>query len=191
MYHVSVTPIAIDVAAGVACLFAVDFITGVLHWAEDTWTALGTSKLLDRFIVRDNIEHHRKPGAIRSGTYWETNRVCMALALAIACLLVLAGVHAWEAYAIVVLASQSNQVHKWAHCAHPPRAIRWLQRWGIVQSPAHHAEHHKRPYARRYCTTTNFLNPLLDAVRFWRGLEWLIERCGFTVQRVTPARQGY
>ena len=114
--------------AGVACLFAVDFITGVIHWAEDTWTALGRSKLLDAYVVRDNIEHHRKPGGIRAGTYWETNRVCIALASAIACALVLFGVHAWEAYAIVLLASQSNQVHKWAHCANPPRAIRTLQR---------------------------------------------------------------
>jgi ubiquitin-conjugating enzyme E2 variant len=191
MYHVAPTPLAIDAAAGVACLFAVDFITGVIHWAEDTWTALGRSKLLDRYVVRDNIEHHRKPGGIRSGTYWETNRVCIALASAIACVLVFFGVHAWEAYAIVVLASQSNQVHKWAHCANPPRAIAWLQRYGILQSPAHHAEHHKRPYASRFCTTTNFLNPVLDAVRFWRGLEWLIERCGVRVQRATPARQGY
>ncbi len=191
MYHVSVTPIAIDVAAGVACLFAVDFITGVLHWAEDTWTALGRSRLLDTYIVRDNIEHHRKPGGIRGGTYWETNRVCIALAFAIACVLVLFGVHAWAPYAIVLLASQSNQVHKWSHCANPPRPIAWLQRFGILQSPAHHAEHHKRPYASRYCTTTNFLNPVLDGVCFWRGLEWLIECCGVRVQRATPARQGY
>ena len=191
MQHLSPAPIALDLAWGVACVFAVDFITGVIHWAEDTWTALGRSKLLDTYVVRDNIEHHRKPGGIRRGTYWETNRVCIALAFVVACVLALCGVHAWQAYLIVVLASQSNQVHKWAHCANPPRVIRGLQRLGIMQSPAHHAEHHKRPYASRFCTTTNFLNPVLDAVRFWRGLEWLIERCGIAVQRTTPARQGY
>jgi ubiquitin-conjugating enzyme E2 variant len=191
MFHVSPASLATGILSGVACLFAVDFITGVIHWAEDTWTALGRSKLLDTYVVRDNIEHHRKPGGIRSGTYWETNRVCIALASVIGCALMLFGVHAWEAYTIVLLASQSNQVHKWAHCANPPRAIRALQRCGILQSPAHHAEHHKRPYASRFCTTTNFLNPALDAVRFWRGLEWLIESCGVRVQRATPARQGY
>ena len=191
MFHMSPASLATGIGSGVACLFAVDFITGVIHWAEDTWTSLGRSKLLDAYVVRDNIEHHRKPGAIRGGTYWETNRVCIALASAIACLLALFGVHAWEAYAIVVFASQSNQVHKWSHCANPPRAVASLQRFGILQSPAHHAEHHNRPYAKRYCTTTNFLNPLLDATRFWRGLEWLIERCGVQVQRATPARLGY
>jgi ubiquitin-conjugating enzyme E2 variant len=191
MFHVSPASLATGIGSAVTCLFAVDFITGVIHWAEDTWTALGRSKLLDAYVVRDNIEHHRKPGGIRGGTYWETNRVCIALASALACLFALFGVHAWEAYAILAFASQSNQVHKWSHCANPPRAVAWLQRYGILQSPAHHAEHHKRPYATRYCTTTNFLNPILDGTRFWRGLEWLIERCGVRVQRATPARQGY
>jgi hypothetical protein len=51
--------------------------------------------------------------------------------------------------------------------------------------------HHKRPYGVRYCTTTNYLNPLLDAIGFWRGLEWLIERLGATVQRATQARGGF
>jgi plasmanylethanolamine desaturase len=191
MLHVSAAPVATGTASAVACLFAVDFITGVIHWAEDTWLSLGRSKLLDAYVVRDNIEHHRRPGGIRAGTYWETNRVCIALGFAVACGLMLCGVHAWQAYAIVLLASQSNQIHKWAHCANPPLVIARLQRWGILQSAGHHAEHHKRPYASRFCTTTNFLNPLLDGVRFWRALEWLIERCGLTVQRTEPARQGY
>jgi ubiquitin-conjugating enzyme E2 variant len=172
-------------------LLAVDLITGFIHWAEDTWTAPGASKILDRWVVLDNIEHHRRPGTIRAGDYWGTNRVCLALAFVVACGMVLLGVHAWQAYVIVALASQSNQVHLWAHSANPPRLVGWLQRFGILQSPAHHGEHHKRPYASRFCTTTNFLNPLLDEIEFWRGLEWLIERCGATMWRATPARQGY
>jgi hypothetical protein len=191
MHNVDTGPIVLDVMSGVACLFAVDFITGVLHWAEDTWTAPGHSKLLDEYIVRDNIGHHRQPGGIRAGSYWETNKVCITLAFSVTCLLVVCGVHAWQAYLIVLLASQSNQVHKWGHCANPPRPVRWLQRTGFLQSTAHHAAHHKRPYATRFCTMTNYLNPMLDAIRFWRGLEWLMERCGVRVQRATAAREGY
>jgi hypothetical protein len=183
--------IALDVASVFACLLIVDFISGVLHWAEDTWTAPGASKLLDRWIVRDNIEHHRKPGTIRAGDYWATNRVCVVLAAFVGLVLVLAGVHEWHAYLIVALASQSNQVHLWAHSARPPRPVRWLQRLGLLQSRTHHGEHHRRPYATRYCTMTDLLNPALDAIGFWRGLERVIERCGATVQRATPARDGY
>jgi ubiquitin-conjugating enzyme E2 variant len=183
--------VAVNLASSVACLLAVDFITGLLHWAEDTWSAPGKSELLDRWIVRDNIEHHRTPGAIRAGDYWTTNRVCIALGAVAAVVLVLCHVHAWQAYVIVLLASQSNQVHLWAHSATPPRWVSVLQKIGMLQSTAHHAVHHKRPYAKRFCTMTNFLNPVLDGVRFWRGLEWLIERCGVRLQRATPARQGF
>jgi hypothetical protein len=184
-------PLEIDIVSVFACLLAVDFITGVLHWAEDTWTAPGASKLLDRWIVRDNIDHHRKPNTIRAGNYWATNRVCIAIAAVTACVLMLLGVHAWQAYLIVLLASQSNQVHLWSHSSAPPRLVQWLQRYGILQSRSHHGLHHKRPYATRFCTVTNYLNPVLDGVGFWRGLEWLIVRCGVTMQRATPAREGY
>lgn len=183
--------IVLDVASVFGCLLAVDFITGVIHWAEDTWTAPGRSKLLDKYVVLDNIDHHRRPGLIRAGNYWATNRVCIALAFVAGCALVLCGVHAWQAYLIVVLASQSNQVHLWAHSSDPPRVVAWLQRFGILQSRDHHGEHHKRPYASRFCTTTNYLNPLLDAIRFWHGLEWLVQRCGATLYRATPARAGF
>ena len=174
-----------------ACLLAVDFLSGLLHWAEDTWTAPGRSTLLDRWIVRDNIEHHRRPGTIRAGDYWGTNRVCIVLALGVGCILALCGVHAWQAYLIVALASQSNQIHLWAHSANPPRPVRWLQRIGLLQSAAHHAEHHKRPYASRFCTVTNYLNPLLDAIDFWRGVERVVQAFGVTMHRAMPARGGY
>jgi hypothetical protein len=187
----AVVRVAVDVLSVFGCLLVVDFIAGVLHWAEDTWTAPGRSRFLDTWVVRDNIEHHRRPGLIRSGSYWSTNRVGIALAALVTGVLAACHVHAWQAYLIVALASQSNQIHLWAHTATPPRAVRWLQRLGILQSREHHGEHHRRPYASRYCTTTNFLNPVLDAIGFWRGLERLIERCGVRAQRATPARGGY
>ena len=185
------SPVALDVAYVFASLLIVDLITGILHWAEDTWTAPGASKLLDTWVVRDNIEHHRRPGTIRAGDYWSTNRVCIVLALVVTGVLAALHVHAWQAYLIVALLSQSNQIHLWAHSSRAPLPVRLFQHVGLLQSPAQHAQHHKKPYAMRYCTTTNYLNPLLDAVAFWRGLEWLFERCGLTVRRATAARGGY
>jgi plasmanylethanolamine desaturase len=187
----SLVTFAFDVFSLVGCLLAVDLISGVLHWAEDTWTAPGRSALLDRFIVRDNIEHHRRPGTIRAGRYWETNRVCIVLAAVAGAALAACHVHAWQAYAIVALASQSNQVHLWAHCSTPPQFVGWLQSIGFLQSRAMHARHHKNPYASNFCTMTDYLNPLLDGIGFWRGLEIALVRCGATVLRATPARGGY
>jgi len=79
----------------------------------------------------------------------------------------------------------------WGHCANPPRPVRWLQRLGVLQPAAHHAVHHRRPYGVRYCTTTTFLNPILDGIGFWRRLEWAGEQLGAHVCRATPARGGY
>jgi hypothetical protein len=35
--------------------------------------------------------------------------------------------------------------------------------------------HHTNPKEVHYCPITNVLNPLLDGVRFWEGLEWVLE----------------
>jgi len=181
-------PLFVSIPVSVAgAVLATDFVSGT----EDTWTAPGRFPLLDRYIIRDNIEHHRTPGSIRGGSYWVTNGVCIVLALCAAAIAALAGVHIWQVYLVIALASQSNQVHKWAHMANPPRVVAWFQRIGLLQSTKHHARHHARPYASRYCSFTNYLNPLLDGIHFWRGLEFVIVRCGGTVQRATPARGGY
>ena len=185
------TTASLNIASAFGCLLTADFIAGLLHWAEDTWTRPGVSKLLDTWIVNDNIDHHRRPGLIRAGDYWSTNRVCIALASVAAIGLVVCHIHAWQAYLIVAMLSQSNQVHLWAHSSNPPRIVDWLQSFGLLQSRKVHGLHHKSPYATRYCTMTNYLNPLLDGVNFWRKLEWAIERCGGTVQRTSVARGGY
>jgi hypothetical protein len=38
---------------------------------------------------------------------------------------------------------------------------------------------------------TDYLNPLLDGIGFWRTLERGLVRCGATVLRATAARGGY
>jgi hypothetical protein len=66
-----------------------------------------------------------------------------------------------------------------------------LQRVGLLQSRRHHAEHHKNPYSVKFCTTTDWLNPILDAVRFWRALEKGLHFCGVPVKRCTAYRKGF
>ena len=173
------------------CFLIADLISGLGHWAEDTWGAPGKSEFLDKWVILPNIDHHRRPGSMRNKGYWETNLVTVALAVVVAVILVLFHVHAWQAYLTVLIASQSNQIHKWAHSQSVPFWVHWLERLGLFQSVGHHGEHHKRPYACRFCTTTNFLNPILDGTRFWRGLESVIELFGVTIKRTSPERSGY
>ena len=44
----------------------------------------------------------------------------------------------------------------------------------ILQSSRHHAIHHTDPKSTHYCVITEFLNPVLERLRFWTRLEcWL------------------
>jgi ubiquitin-conjugating enzyme E2 variant len=181
----------LNVLFAAGCIIAADFLSGLLHWAEDTWLVPGKNAWLDRYIVAPNIEHHEKPGGIRACTYWELNCVCIAIAASVALVVALAGVREWEVYLTLLIASQSNQIHAWGHTANPPRFVAWLQRARILQTAAHHAVHHKRPYGVRYCTTTPWLNGMLDRSGFWRGLESTIAHFGPSVKRATAARSGY
>lgn len=144
------------VAKVFGCLLTADFFAGLLHWAEDTWLAPGKSAFHDKHLVEPNIIHHRRPGAIRDGTYWQTNIVCISLSSAAALICAIAGVHNWEVYLTLLIASQSNQIHAWGHTGNPPAIVGVLQRLGIFQTASHHAVHHRRPYGVRFCTTTNW-----------------------------------
>ena len=57
-----------------------------------------------------------------------------------------------------------------------PALVSWLQRLHLLQSPRHHGRHHAGNKDSHYCVITNFLNPLLEEVSFWRRLEGLVER---------------
>ncbi len=173
------------------CVLTADFLSGALHWAEDTWLAPGRNALLDRWIVLPNVEHHERPGGIREGTYWETNCVTIAIAAGAALGCAALHVHAWEPVSDARHRFAVESTSCLAHTSRPPRIIAWLQRANVLQSAKVHAKHHRRPYESHYCTTTNWLNPILDRTGFWRGLERAAAWCGATVVRATPARSGY
>jgi len=175
----------------IVCFLIADFLSGLGHWFEDTWTVPGKSSFLDKSIILPNIDHHRRPGGMNPNAYWTTNRVTIVLTAIVGVILLLCHVSAWQPYFILFLAAHSNQIHAWAHTRKVPKIIGWLQKYGILQSVSHHGLHHKRPYESRYCTTTNFLNPFLDGIGFWRGLEALAVKCGATVERGSEARSGF
>ena len=53
----------------------------------------------------------------------------------------------------------------------------------LIISFRQHAKHHQPPYVRNYCIAIGWLNPLLEGIRFWRGLEWLIWKLTGAVPR--------
>ena len=167
------------------CWLVTDFISGLLHWFEDTWLRIGPGWVY-RQITLPNLVHHTFPAKLASATYWQNNQMGIKLASLIAAGGVL--LHAdWHFYLITIMSSHSNQIHTWAHSQKRPAVIKLLQRLGLLQSPAHHAKHHKQ-YDRNFCVVSDLLNPWLEYFNFWVTLEYLGMKAGFNVYRGTSAR---
>ncbi|XZE36530.1 fatty acid desaturase CarF family protein [Pirellulaceae bacterium SH501] len=146
----------------VAWLLA-DFLSGVWHWIEDryfeeSWPIIG------KYIAKPNTLHHAQPAAFLQNGYWTRNWTTI-LPAAIAFALY----PSW----VFVFVSQANEIHAWAHQKCSP-FIRILQEVGVLQSPRHHGEHHRSPFEVRYCVMSDWLNPFLDAIEFWRWCEYLL-----------------
>lgn len=171
------------------CILVADFLTGLFHWLEDTYLT-PQMPLIGWFIAEPNIEHHREPAKLTlSGTF---NRVYQSfLAAAVVGLVIWAcGGWSWHIGLVLFLVAMGNEFHSWAHCDMGP-VIRRIQETGLLISVFQHGRHHKRPYNRYYCTITCWVNPVLEAIHFWRALEWCVSWTGIKNKRCSAERGGY
>lgn len=169
-------------AALLAALVAVDFGSGLFHWACDTWGSPSWPVVGKAFIAPFR-EHHADQLAITRHGFLEVNGASCFVGAPIVALAV---VHADAAstagsvfmavfFPVMALCLfATNQIHKWSHMPRVPWIVQRLQAWGLVLSARHHAEHHSPPHDRCYCITFGWLNPMLDRIRFWRALERII-----------------
>ncbi len=156
---------------------AADFVSGFVHWLGDTWgredwPLVGTS------LIRGFREHHSDPVAITRHDFVETSG---SISLALVPVLLVALIAPRQAMrggiAVIFLTIFSiamlltNEIHKSAHREKVCRPVAWLQHAGLILSPEHHAVHHAKPFDRCYCISAGWLNPLLDAIGFFRALE--------------------
>jgi hypothetical protein len=152
-----------------------DFVSGILHWFEDAygredWPITG------RLITRPNILHHHDPRYFTHHSWLQSSWDLMCLGAVILGIAWLGEFLSWQVWLFVVLGTNANQIHKWAHrtSAENGPIITFLQQIRLLQTPRHHAHHHTNPKESHYCVLTNFLNPILDGLGIWQGLEWLI-----------------
>jgi hypothetical protein len=122
--------------------------------------------------------HHHYPRHMTRNSWWGS---AWDLVLISAILLVGAwsvGLLTWHVWLFAILGANANEFHKWEHHTRKEngRAISFLQDIKILQTGKHHALHHTDPKNSHYCTITNLLNPILDTMRFWNGLEWLLAK---------------
>jgi ubiquitin-conjugating enzyme E2 variant len=152
-----------------------DFVAGVVHWAEDTYIREDTP-VLGKFMARPNIVHHHYPRHFTRLNWWQSSWDLLAVNALILLAAWAVGHLTWHLWLFAFVGANANQVHKWAHCTPKENGplITFLQHIRLLQTSRHHAVHHTNPKDCHYCTITNFLNPMLDRVRFWDGLEWLL-----------------
>jgi plasmanylethanolamine desaturase len=162
---------------GGVCL--ADFMSGFVHWAADTYGS-PTMPIFGGF-VRTFREHHADQHDITRHDTIETNGdVCIfSSPVHFTLLLVVENPFALSAIFGVFLGSYTNsQIHKWAHMERPPAIVRFIQRTRLFLSPGHHALHHSGAHLSNYCITTGWMNGLLDQIRFFRAMEWMLSRIG-------------
>jgi ubiquitin-conjugating enzyme E2 variant len=156
-----------------------DFFSGLVHWAADTYGS-PTMPIFGGF-VRTFREHHADQHDITRHDTIETNGdVCIFSSPVHFTFLV------WvespfglcTLFGVFLGSYMNSQIHKWAHMQRPPVLVRFIQRTRLFLSPTHHAQHHSGVHLTNYCITTGWMNGLLDQVRFFRGVEWVLLQLG-------------
>lgn len=155
-----------------------DLLRGLFHWWEDRvartdWPIIGPA------VVAPNRLHHVDVLAFTRSSLIARNAAVWVIVM------VISGVWFALAGASVTWATATlgglivNEVHRMAHLpASAGRVAAVFQDMGLLQSPKHHAGHHRGQNVRRYCILTDWLNPALDALGVWSRLEHAMARIG-------------
>jgi ubiquitin-conjugating enzyme E2 variant len=87
----------------------------------------------------------------------------------------------WVALALGIMFT--NQTHKASHQVSQPAVVKTLMNAGVLLSPKKHRVHHTGDHGLGYCITTGWCNPFLDAINFWRAVEFVISSATGAIPR--------
>ncbi len=153
-----------------------DFLSGFVHWLEDAY-GREDMPVLGPAVIEPNIRHHYSPLDFTRASYLKRNGPVLVIAACVGLAFSLAGWLNPFAVTLIAVGSQANETHRWAHmpAGAVPAIVCRLQKLGLLLSQRHHSRHHHAPFAVRYCTITNLMNPILDGLKFFKTLEILIQ----------------
>ncbi len=157
-------------------ILAVDFGSGLLHWLEDSY-GYPDWPITGEWVTAPNILHHQAPSAFTENSWLRSAAVLLVIGAVIVGVAWFVGMLTWQFLLFVAIGVNANEIHKWNHLPRKKRGrlVVALQDALLLQSAKHHGKHHVGSKDTHYCVVTNVLNPMLEAVRFWRRLERAIE----------------
>ncbi|MDB6028325.1 MAG: Kua-ubiquitin conjugating enzyme hybrid localization domain protein [Verrucomicrobiales bacterium] len=176
----------------IGVILAADFVAGFIHWFEDAYVRENTP-LIGKWVARNNIIHHHYPRYFTKKNWWQSSWDLLGLSSVLILAAWALGVLSWHVWLFAFVVTNGNQVHKWAHQTRKEngRFISFLQDIRILQTAHHHALHHTDPKNSHYCVVTNILNPVLNGVGFWNGLEWVIAKTTGFQRRDDTSNEGF
>lgn len=159
----------------VATWLITDFISGFVHWLEDSY-GHPHIPIIGEYVTKPDLLHHYSPRRFVTNSWFSSADLLSVVCLAGLLIALAIGRLSPMVFVAAVLGVNANQVHKWCHRTprENGRVIATLQRLRVVQSPRQHHRHHLGRKDTCYCVLTDFLNPVLDRCRFWRALEWAV-----------------
>jgi ubiquitin-conjugating enzyme E2 variant len=177
------------VLAFVGGMAAADLLSGLIHWAADTWGREDFPVLGPR-LLRPFRLHHTDPDDFLRRPFVDANGdVAFVTIPVLLALLALPLERDWAAvvavfgFGLAGVGMWTNQIHQWAHMPAPPWPIGLLQRARVFLGHEDHRAHHVGRFDGHYCITTGWWNRPLESIGFFRRLEHLIANLTGAVPR--------
>lgn len=183
--HMSLSHIPAMLLGIFLAMVGADFLSGMIHWACDTWGSVDGSF---GWLIRSFREHHVDAKAMTHHDFFEVTGSTSLVAAPITLYLAYSFQSSlfeqasfWGATQVFftlylfLFAVITNQVHKWAHMPlSAPRIVQVLQRYHLLLNPRDHKKHHTNPFDCYFTIFNGWLNEPFAMIGFWTGLEWII-----------------